>query len=76
MSKKETLLQWCRYMNVFSKVDIENWAIKNYYISAERRVREFAENPDIPIRRIPDIEATLRGLRKKGQAKVAWYEAE
>lgn len=71
MSKKDRLLDWCNTMRLFSRVDIEHWALNNYYVSADRRVREFV-NKGL-IRRLSEAEIVLRGFRKKGLARVAWY---
>lgn len=75
MSKRDELLNWCRLMKVFSTVNIDNWGKShNFYRCADRRVREFMNDPKINIERIPDKEAMLRGLNKKGQSRIAWFE--
>jgi len=75
MTKKDELLFWCKSMtNPFSSVHVINWGVNNYYSRARRTIQEFALDPAIPIKRIPDGEAILRGLVKSGRAKLAFYE--
>jgi hypothetical protein len=72
ITKKDCLLKWCKYMKIFNGVDNRTWGVDNYYIFADRKVREFAAKKII--RRIPDDESLLRGLNKDQNAKIAWYE--
>ena len=59
-----------------SSVDIISWGLREYYLRALRTTRELAADPNIPVRRIPNSEAVLRGLVKKGNRTVAFYEVE
>jgi hypothetical protein len=72
ITKKDCLLKWCQWKKVFSGVDVRKWGVENYYICADRKVREFAEKG--LVKRIPDLEASLRGLNKEQNTKIAWYE--
>lgn len=75
MSKKDELLAWCKFrIYPFSSVDVNNWGSDNYYLRARRTIQEFAIDPSIPVVRIPDMEAKLRGLTKNGRARLAFYE--
>lgn len=72
INKRKALLDWCRFKGVFTSADAHRWGVENYYTSADRRVREFAEEESTGIRRIPDDEAKLRGIIKG--ATLACYE--
>jgi hypothetical protein len=53
-------------------VQIRQWGLDNFYISADRVVRKFAE--ECKIQRISEEEITFRNLRKNGSARIAWYK--
>lgn len=72
LSKEFKLLQWCRFKQIFNYVDIRNYSLENFYLRADRTVRDFVTEGKI--RRISDEEALLRGLRKDGNARLAWFE--
>lgn len=74
-NKKQKLFEWCMSKQVFSSNEVHRWGLENFYQCAGRRVREFVEDPNNPIKRIPDFEAKLRGLILPGNANIAWYEA-
>jgi len=77
MSKKSDLLFWVkRFYRPYSSVEVNDYGSDNFYLRARRTVQDFAVDPKIPVRRIPDDEALLRGLTKKGCAKLAFYEWE
>ena len=77
MSKGERLLNFIKANSQpVSSVDIMSWGIREYYLRSLRTVREFAADPNIPVRRIPDMEAMLRGLVRKGSRRLAFYEVE
>lgn len=72
-TKEESLLSWCKLKKVFNYVDVQNWNKEpNFYLRAERTIRDFVKEGFL--RRIPDEEAVLRGLRKEGRAALAWFE--
>ena len=75
MSKQDELLFWCKLQNApFSSVDVATWGLNYFYMRARRTIQEFASDPNNPVRRIPDAECALRGLTKKGRARLAFYE--
>ena len=77
MYKKEQFLSWCESnFHPFSSVDVFKWGYDNYYTRAVRTIRNFAADPRIPIRRIPDDEAILRGLVEKRKARLAFFEIQ
>lgn len=42
-SKKQELLEWIKSMGEVSSADIARWGVNDFYTSAMRRAREFAE---------------------------------
>ena len=75
MTKKDELLAWCKSRGEpFSSVDVNNFGSESYYLRARRTIQDFAADPFIPVIRIPDMEARLRGLTKEGKARLAFYE--
>lgn len=72
MTKENELLNWCKEKRLFSYVDVLNWKPGNYYLRADRTIRDFVKEG--LLRRIPDAEAVLRGLRRSGRAALAWFE--
>lgn len=73
MTKESELLAWCREKKLFSYVDVLNWKPSHYYLRADRQIRDFVKEG--LLRRIPDSETVLRGLRKVGRASIAWFES-
>lgn len=71
LSKKNQILSWARNTKIFSSVHVRGWGITNYCLNPDRRIRELMEEG--LIEHIPSSEAILLGLRKDGQARVAWY---
>lgn len=63
---------WEELPALFSSVEVRELGLRIYYTRADRTVREWAENGRL--RRLPDQEIIFRGLRKSGQAPLAWYE--
>lgn len=72
LSKEFKLLQWCRFKKIFNYVDIRNYSLENFYLRADRTIRDFVNEGKL--KRISDEEAILRGLIKKGNARLAWFE--
>lgn len=71
-NKEEELLDWCLEKRLFNYIDIKNYSMNNFYLRAERTIRDFVTEGKI--KRISDDEAVLRGLRKPGRACIAWFE--
>ena len=69
LSKEELLLRWCRQKKIFSKAEVISYGAKNYYLRAERTIRDFVSQ-DI-VRRISKEECVRRNLK----GNMAWYEA-
>lgn len=67
--KLHQLLNFCLWRRVVSKADVIEWGRVNYYISAERRVRDFVREKKM--RRIDKTECVLRNLK----GNMAYYEA-
>lgn len=72
ITKEEELLEWCKLKRVFSYVDVQEYKNTHFYLRADRTIRDFVTEGKL--RRIPDDEAILRGLRKLGRASLAWFE--
>ena len=68
LNKKQQLIRFCRNKGYVSKVDIMEWGVTNYYISADRMVRHFVQEG--LMRKLPKAECSFRGLK----GKMAWYE--
>ncbi len=73
-TKLDCLKDWCWSKKIFSTNDVKRWGMENYYSSSDVRCRELARGVNPFLRSIPDDEAILRGLTKKGNAKVRFYE--
>ncbi len=71
MTKKQLLLNWCRQTRLFSTVNVRDFGAQNQFLRAERCCRELC-NEGL-IRRIPDEEIILRGLRR-GKATIGFWE--
>jgi len=41
LSTEEQLLRWCRQRGIFSKAEVIAYGTKNYYLRAERTIRDF-----------------------------------
>jgi len=70
--KQKEFFSWCQQKKIFNYVDIRNYSLENFYLRAERTIRDFVSEGKI--RRISDEESLLRGLRKDGNARLAWFE--
>ncbi len=71
-TKKDLLFEKLKSMGVFSSAQVHELGTKLYYTSAERRVREMAEEGTI--RRLEAEEIRFRGLWRPGNQHLAWYE--
>lgn len=74
LSKLDLLKDFCKDKHFVSKGELYEWAVKNKYISADRRVREMVEAGIM--RSLSRDEIIMRGFFKKGtnKAHMAWYE--
>jgi hypothetical protein len=63
---------WEALPSLFSSVDVRTIGLGIYYTRADRTVREWAEIGRL--KRLSNDEIVFRGLRKSGQAPLAWYE--
>lgn len=67
-NKKKELLTWCRQKGTFSKADVIAYGTKNYYLRADRTVRDFVQEGKL--RKLDKNECILRNLK----GNMAWYE--
>ena len=72
LTKEEILWERLRHYGFFSSVMARQVGLDIYYTRADRTVREWAQQGRV--RRLDRYETAWRGLRKKGQAPVVWYE--
>lgn len=72
LSKEDWLYIWCKDKKLFSSVDAKKWGIDNYYSRSDRTVRDFVFQRKL--RKLSGLEILLKGLWKKGNAHIAWYE--
>ncbi len=72
MTKEEALFQWCKTVRLFNSVHAKMWGLDNFYSRADRTIRDFVTEGKL--RRLDNEEIILKGLRKKGNAPLAWYE--
>ena len=68
MTKEELLKHYCQNKKIFSKADIMQYSLDNFYIRAVRTVQEWVAEGKV--RRFSKDECLFRGLR----GKMAWYE--
>ncbi len=68
LSKEEQLLCWCKQSRIFSKAEVISFGTKNYYLRAERTIRDFVLQGIV--RRIGKEECIRRNLK----GNMAWYE--
>lgn len=67
LTKKEQIAEFIKQRGYFSKADIMTWGLKNYYLRADRTIRDFVQQGIV--RRLSKDECLFRGLR----GKMAWY---
>ena len=67
-NKSKELLAWCRQRKVFSKADIIAYESKNYYLRADRTIRDFVQQGIV--RKLDKDECIQRNLK----GNMAWYE--
>mgnify|MGYP001612849806 CR=1 FL=1 len=68
LTKEQQLADFCKSTGFFSKVDIMQYGLQNFYIRADRTVRDFVSQGKV--RRLDTDEKTFRGFK----AKCAVYE--
>ncbi len=68
LSKEEQLLRWCRQRGIFSKAEAIAYGTQNYYLRAERTIRDFVLQGIV--RKIGKDECVRRNLK----GNMAWYE--
>ncbi|MDD5736664.1 MAG: hypothetical protein PHH20_00040 [Candidatus Omnitrophica bacterium] len=68
INKKKDLLVWCRQKGIFSKAEVIIYGTNNYYLRAERTIRDFVLQGIV--RRIGKDECIRRNLK----GNMAWYE--
>ena len=68
LSKEERLLRWCRKRGIFSKAEVIAYGTQNYYLRAERTIRDFVLQGIV--RKIGKDECVRRNLK----GNMAWYE--
>ena len=68
LSKEKQLLKWCRQKGIFSKADAISFGTRNYYLRADRTIRDFVRRGIV--RKISKEECIRRNLK----GKMAWYE--
>jgi len=74
LTKEEKLAIFCKEKGYFSSHDVNDFGTHSFYDSATRRIREWCtENPP-RVKRLSEDEILFRGLWKKGNQHLAWYE--
>lgn len=68
LSKEKQLLRWCKQKRIFSKAEVIAFGTKNYYLRADRTIRDFVRRGTV--RKISKEECIRRNLK----GKMAWYE--
>lgn len=67
-SKKQALEEFCRQKGFFSKADLMAYGLQNYYLRADRTVREWVREGKA--KHLTKEECIFRNLK----GKMAWYE--
>ena len=68
LSKEKQLLKWCKQKRIFSKAEVIAFGTKNYYLRADRTIRDFVRQGIV--RKISKDECIQHNLK----GKMAWYE--
>ena len=68
VNKRKELLVWCKQKRVFSKADIIAYESRNYYLRADRTIRDFVQKGIV--RKLDKDECVQRNLK----GNMAWYE--
>ena len=67
-NKSKELLGWCKQKKVFSKADIIAYESRNYYLRADRTIRDFVRRGIV--KKLDKDECIRRNLK----GNMAWYE--
>ena len=67
-TKRDSFICWCKWKGVFSKADAMNYGLNNFYLRADRELRQLVR--DGVARKIDFQECQERNL----SGKMAWYE--
>lgn len=73
MKKIDELKMRLRSLGTFSSVQVKEIGHQIYLTTAYRRVQEMVARGDTYVR-ISPTECVLRGLVKKGNKRIAWFE--
>jgi len=68
LSKQEKLEKFCKQKEFFSKADLYEYGLHNFYLRADRTVRDWVVEGKV--RHLSQEECIFRGLK----GKMAWYE--
>ena len=68
LSKEKQLLRWCRQKRIFSKAEVIAYGTKNYYLRADRTIRDFVRKGIVS--KLGKDECIQRNLK----GNMAWYE--
>jgi len=68
VNKRKELLNWCRQKKIFSKADVIAYESKNYYLRADRTIRDFVQEGIL--RKLTKDECIKRNLK----GNMAWYD--
>lgn len=68
LSKEKQLLRWCKQKKIFSKAEVITYGTKNYYLRADRTIRDFVQRGIV--RKLGKDECIQRNLK----GNMAWYE--
>ncbi len=67
-SKKIQVYDYIKRKRIFSKADIIDWGLKNYYLRADRTIRDFVQQGIV--KKFSPQECIFLGLK----GRMAWYE--
>lgn len=67
-TKEQQLMEWCQSKGYFSKAQIMQWGLDNFYIRADRTIRDFVQEG--LVKKLDKDEVLFRGLSNK----MGWYQ--
>ena len=68
LNKEQLLVNWCKEKGYFSKAEVMDYGVKNFYIRADRTIRDLVTQEKV--KHLTKDECLFRGLK----GKMAWYE--
>ena len=68
LNKEQLLANWCKGKGYFSKAEVMDYGVKNFYIRADRTIRDLVTQKQV--KHLTKDECLFRGLK----GKMAWYE--